>query len=868
MAEVNKEDVTPMMRQYLLTKEEYKDCILFYRLGDFYEMFFDDALTASRELEITLTGKSCGLPERAPMCGVPFHSANMYIAKLVEKGYKVAICEQTENPKEAKGLVRRDVIRIVTPGTVMEEGLLDEKKNNYLGVICKTASGFGLAFADISTGEIYATHAGDFNGAVNETARYAPSELILNKEAYDMLADFFLTRFHVRAQVREDEFFDSYTKKEKILNQFKTKNMEDLSLAEDGAEASAVYGLILYLEETQKGNVIYMDTIRVYGIEEYMDIDLATRRNLEITETMREKQKKGSLLWVLDKTKTSMGARKLKQWVEKPLVNPVEINKRLYSVDELCSNRLLSDDLSQVLSGIYDIARICARVSLFSVNPRDLVSLRASLQSLPGLYGLLEGAKSPYLLQIFKSRDLMEDITELLECAIEDEPPISVKDGGVIRAGYSAEVDELREAMTNGKKWIAEEEAAEREKTGIKNLRIQYNRVFGYYIEVTKSNLKDVPEEYIRKQTLTNSERFITPRLKELEELILGASEKVIALEESLFDAVRKKVAEELDRLKQVCEAIATVDALYSLAEAAYKNRYTMPVVNASDTINIRGGRHPVVEKTLKNTMFVPNDTELNKNEQRMIIITGPNMAGKSTYMRQVAVITLMAQIGSFVPAEYAEIGVVDRIFTRVGASDDISAGQSTFMLEMTEVANILKNATAKSLVILDEIGRGTSTFDGLSIAWAVAEYIHDKKKIGAKTLFATHYHELTELEGKLEGVKNYRIAVKKHGDDITFLRKIVRGGADESYGIEVAALAGVPGKVIGRAKDILEDILNQNGVYRDTPTEQKQEAQFGFEDMAAAEILEELKILDATTYTPIEALNKLYELSKRAKEY
>lgn len=627
--------------------------------------------------------------------------------------------------------------------------------------------------------------------------------------------------------------------------------------------------MILYLEDTQKGSVLYMDTLQSYGEMTYMDIDAATRRNLEITETMREKLKKGSLLWVLDRTKTSMGARKLKQWLEKPLVNPVDINKRLYSVEELFTNRILSDDLGEILSGIYDIARILGRVSLFTANPRDFVSLRSSLKKLPELYNTLAGAKSPVLGGIYKAADCMEDVAELLERAITDEPPISVKDGGVIKRGYSAEIDELIDAKMNGKQWIAEEEAKEREKTGIKNLRIQYNKVFGYYIEITKSNLDLVPEEYIRKQTLTNAERFITPRLKELEELILGAEEKLLALEAKCFEEIRAKVAAESDRLRLVCEAIAAVDAIYSLAEAAYRNNYTMPVVNTSGKLNIVNGRHPVVEKMLKDTMFVPNDALLNKGTDRMLIITGPNMAGKSTYMRQVAVITLMAQIGSFVPAEYAEIGVVDKIFTRVGASDDISAGQSTFMLEMTEVANILKNATDNSLVILDEIGRGTSTFDGLSIAWAVAEYVHDKKKIGAKTLFATHYHELSELENMLEGVKNYRIAVKKRGDDITFLRKIVRGGADDSYGIEVAALAGVPSTVIKRAKQILSDIL-EGKISTAVPEKHSEdfEAQIGFEDMAGAEILEELKMIDATTLTPIEALNKLFELTKKAKEF
>ncbi len=867
MEKIDRTKLSPMMQNYLLTKDEYEDCILFYRLGDFYEMFFDDALTASRELEITLTGKSCGLPERAPMCGVPFHSANVYIAKLVEKGYKVAICEQTEDPKQAKGLVKREVVRIVTPGTVMEEGLLDEKKNNYLAVICKESECFGLAFSDVSTGEIYSTSAKTFDAVLNEAARYSPAEVLFNAAAYDIFADVFRNRFHIAPQKREAEFFGGYLKDEKIFNQFKTTSYETLGISPESPEASAVYAMILYLEETQKGSVLYMDNLQSYGAMEYMDIDVATRRNLEITETMREKLKKGSLLWVLDKTKTSMGARKLKQWLEKPLLNPVDINKRLYSVEELFANRILCDDLGEILGGIYDIARILGRVSLCTVNPRDLVSLRASLEKLPGLYQALQNAKSPVLAGIYKAADTMSDVAELLAEAINDDPPITLKDGGVIRHGYSAEIDELLSAKQNGRQWIAEEEEKERERTGIKNLRIQYNKVFGYYIEVTKSNLSLVPEDYIRKQTLTNAERFITPRLKELEELILGAEEKLVALESRLFEEIRARVAAESDRLKLVCEAISAIDALYSLAEVAYKNHYTMPIINASGKLNIINGRHPVVEKMLKDTMFVPNDATLNKAEDRMLIITGPNMAGKSTYMRQVAVITLMAQVGSFVPAEYAEIGVVDKIFTRVGASDDISAGQSTFMLEMTEVANILKNATDNSLVILDEIGRGTSTFDGLSIAWAVAEYVHDKKKIGAKTLFATHYHELSELEGRLDGVKNYRIAVKKRGDDITFLRKIVRGGADESYGIEVAALAGVPNAVIKRAKQILADILE--GKISTEPKNNDStrfESQMGFDDMAGAEILEELRLIDATTLTPIEALNKLFELTKKAK--
>ncbi len=866
--EIDRDKLSDMMKNYFKTKDEYEDCILFYRLGDFYEMFFDDALTASRELEITLTGRACGLPERAPMCGVPFHSANVYIAKLVEKGYKVAICEQTENPKEAKGLVKREVVRVVTPGTVIEEGLLDEKKNNYLCVVFRGNDSFGIAFADISTGEIYATEAMSFDGVVNEIARYSPSEIILNEEASEILADYISNRFNLASQKGKPELFDGYLKEEKLSNQFKTKSLSDIGIRLESNMASALYAMVCYLEDTQKGNVNYMDTLEIYGVNEFMDIDISTRRNLEITETMREKLKKGSLLWVLDKTKTSMGARKLKQWLEKPLVNPVEINKRLYSVDELYQNRILADDLAEIMSGIYDISRIAGRISLFTVNPRDLVALASSLDKLPQFYELLSRTKSPILSDLYKNRDLMEDICKLLKDSISEEAPTSVKEGGVIKDGFDAEIDELRSAMKNGKSWITKEEIVERERTGIKNLKIQYNKVFGYFIEVTKSNLKDVPDDYIRKQTLTNCERFVTPKLKELEEIILGASEKVIDLEQKLFENIRRVVAGELDRLKKVCDAISVTDTLYSFAEVAYKNHYTMPIVNDKGKIFIKDGRHPVVEKMLSGNVFVSNDAVLNKNEDRMLIITGPNMAGKSTYMRQVAIITLMAQVGSFVPAESAEIGVCDKIFTRVGASDDISAGQSTFMLEMTEVSNILKNATSNSLVILDEIGRGTSTFDGLSIAWAVAEYMHDKKRIGAKTLFATHYHELSELEQKLEGVKNYRIAVKKRGDDITFLRKIIRGGADESYGIEVAALAGVPNKVIKRAKEILADILS--GEVKTGPTEKNIELsdQMGLFDIAASEILEELKMIDATTFTPIEALNKLYELTKKAKEF
>lgn len=860
--------VTPMMQQYLKTKEKYHDCILFYRLGDFYEMFFDDALTASRELEITLTGKDCGLEERAPMCGVPFHSATVYIAKLVEKGYKVAICEQMEDPKEAKGIVKRDVIRIVTPGTIIDENMLDEKKNNYLAVVYRGQAVTGLAFSDISTGELYAAQIIDDHAVINEIARYEPAEIIMNQEGDAVFSNTIKIRMNVTPCVYDDAFFSAENPDEKILAQFKKASMEQAGLAGKQNAAVAVGTMLRYLEDTQKSSVSYIDKLNVYETAEYMDIDIASRRNLEITETMREKGKRGSLLWVLDRTKTSMGARMLKQWLEKPLVNPIHINNRLYSVRELTDNIMLRDDLSAVLSGIYDIARIISRISLGTASPRDLVALKCSLIKLPELDLILSKTTSPVLSQMASRLDIMADIRDLLERAVNDEPPLSVKDGGVIKEGFHEEIDNLRHAMTDGKQWLAEVEASERKRTGIKNLKIGFNKVFGYYLEVTKSNIKDVPDDYIRKQTLTNCERYITPKLKEIENTVLGASEKVINLETHIFDQVRKHIADEAVRLKEVCDIIATADVLYSLAETAYKYNYTMPEIVCDGSVQIRDGRHPVVEKVLKSGMFIPNDTALDTGDNRMLIITGPNMAGKSTYMRQVALITLMAQVGSFVPASYARISAVDKIFTRVGASDDISSGQSTFMLEMTEVANILKNATEKSLIILDEIGRGTSTYDGLSIAWSVVEYIQNKKKIGAKTLFATHYHELTELEDKLDGVKNYRIAVKKHGDDITFLRKIVRGGADDSYGIEVAALAGVPKEVISRAKKILAKIEEDDmqGAHKQQKKQTQDDTQIGFADMAAASIAEKLKTMDVTTLTPIEALNTLYELASEAK--
>ncbi len=863
---MDKQQVSPMMRHYISTKEEYPDSILFYRLGDFYEMFFDDALTVSRELELTLTGKDCGLEERAPMCGVPYHAAALYISRLISKGYKVAICEQTEDPKTAKGMVKRDVIRVVTPGTLVDEEFLDDKTNNYLAVIYMAGNTAGISVSDVSTGEIYTTEVIGKDEVLNELARYSPKEIIVNAEAAKNISADIEMRLHISADERGDEFFGGDTAK-KTLEQFGKNSLDELQLSDKPYAVNAVSAMLNYLEYAQKASIAYINSLNVYTAAQYMELDAATRRNLEITETMRDKTKKGSLLWVLDRTNTAMGARLLKQWVEKPLINPIEINKRLYSVRELTDNMMLRDELCEVLSGTYDISRIISRLSLSSATPRDMVSLRETLIKLPSLEYTLKSTKSPLLSGMSKNFDLLEDVCDLLKRAIKDNPPVSLKDGDVIREGFNEEIDSLRKARDNGKEWLMEVEKKEREKTGIPKLKIGYNKVFGYYIEVTNSFKEQVPEEYIRKQTLANCERYITQELKELENTILGAAEKIVNIEAYVFEQVRSAIAGEIERLKHTANIIAVSDVLCSLAETAFKNHFAMPEISDSGVIEIKDGRHPVVEKMSKNSMFVPNDTLLDCNDNRMMIITGPNMAGKSTYMRQVAVITLMAQIGSFVPAKSARIGVVDRIFTRVGASDDIASGQSTFMLEMNEVSSILKNATKNSLIILDEIGRGTSTFDGLSIAWSVAEYIRNKRKIGAKTLFATHYHELTELEEKLDGVKNYRVAVKKHGDEITFLRKIVRGGTDDSYGIEVAALAGLPSEVISRAKEILKKIENDeiDTAFKTDKKADEQTDQIGFADTTALEITAYLKDIDVTTLTPIEAMNTLYTLVRKA---
>lgn len=862
------EKLSPMMQHYLKTKEEYPDSILFYRLGDFYEMFFEDAVEVSRELELTLTGKDCGLPERAPMCGVPYHAASVYISRLIDKGYKVAICEQTEDPKLAKGMVKREVVRVVTPGTVVDEELLDEKTNNYLAVVYTDNNGkSGFSVSDISTGEIYTAELESREEILNEIARFSPKEIIANQNALADIARDVDLRFHLRLKDKNDEFFVG-NHEEKLQNQF-GKDIDELELCGKQNAVCAVGAMLNYLEYAQKTSIDYLNKLTVYNVSQYMELDAATRRNLEITETMRDRAKRGSILWILDRTNTSMGARLLKQWAERPLINADAINKRLYSVKELSENMMLRDELGEVLAKTYDISRIISRLSLGSATPKDMASLRETLIELPSLEYALKGTKSPILSEMSKNFDLLEDVRDLLERAIKENPSPLLRDGNIINDGFNEELDKLRRAKESGGEWLCELEKRERARTGIPKLKTGYNKVFGYFIEITNSFKNLVPEDYIRKQTLTNCERYITPELKELENTILGASEKILNLESYLFDQVRKSVVKEIERLRKAADIISTTDALYSLAEVASRNNFCMPDVSENGIIDIKDGRHPVVEKMSKNSMFVPNDAFLDRDENRMIMLTGPNMAGKSTYMRQVAVITLMAQMGSFVPAKSAKIGIVDRIFTRIGASDDIASGQSTFMLEMNEVSNILKHATKNSLIILDEIGRGTSTFDGLSIAWAVAEYILNQKKIGAKTLFATHYHELTGLEGKTDGVKNYCVAVKKHGDDITFLRKIIRGGTDDSYGVEVAALAGLPKEVIMRAKEILKKVENDEigDAYKCDKKEEDISAQIGFADTAALEIAKVLKETDVTTFTPIEAMNMLYKLSEKAKE-
>jgi len=864
--------MTPMMRQYLEVKQNYPDAILFFRMGDFYEMFLDDAIVASKELEIALTSRSKTEDgEKNPMCGVPYHAADSYIDKLIAKGYKVAICEQLEDPATAKGIVKRDVIRVVTPGTAVGSKLLDEKTNNFLCAIYGQEQGFGVAFSDLSTGEVFVTNVHERQRLIDEIARYNPTEIIVNEEVFrnTKLRDELKYRFSASLEMMKAE--PSIDAAESLIFRwFHIGSISELNLSETYYTVSAL-GMILYhFEETQKMEIGHLKQVNSYSESEYMDIDIFTRRNLELTETMRNKNKKGSLLWVLDKTKTAMGGRLMRSIVEKPLVDCAKIAKRLYAVSELHDSVDMREQIAEVLENIYDIERLLGKISCKSASPKEMISLKQSLTHLPELKNLLETLQSPLLKQLYGKLDVLTDVAELIENAItEEDTPISLKDGGIIKEGYDAQVDEYRGLAKNGQMAIAQIEAREKELTGIKTLRTGYNRVFGYYIEVSKSFRDSVPDRYIRKQTLANGERYITEELKELETKVLGASEFLKTREYDLFCEIRDKVAEAAARIQQSASVVAYMDVLCSLAEVAAKNGYTMPTVDASDKIDIKSGRHPVVEKMLDDSLFVPNDTNLDCDENRMLIITGPNMAGKSTYMRQVAVIVLMAQIGSFVPAESCRVGVCDKIFTRVGASDDLSAGQSTFMVEMTEVAQILKHATKKSLLVLDEIGRGTSTYDGLSIAWAVSEYIANKKKIGARTLFATHYHELTELENKSEGVKNYCIACKKRGDDIIFLRRIIKGGADDSYGIEVSALAGLPKEVISRAKEILAQIDKKEAHVETVAAlpQENESGQIGFGDMTGARIKEELMHLDVTTLTPIEAMNKLYELVKIANE-
>lgn len=861
---------TPMMQQYFKVKEQYPDAILFYRLGDFYEMFFDDAKTASRELELVLTGRDCGMEERAPMCGIPYHAAESYIAKLVSKGYKVAVAEQMEDPATAKGIVTRDVIRVHTPGTVIESSMLDEGKNNYLACVFAEKNKSGVCFADVSTGEI---HAAEFEGknseddTISEIARFMPTEILVNSYVSEMkqLSEYLSRRITVFAETLPDSGFDDAVCINTVEKQFKS-DLASLSLEDKSLAVKALGAVLNYLSDVQKNDLSNVTEIDIYNNEKYMKLDSSARLNLELCETQRRREKKGSLLWALDKTKTPMGKRLIRAWIEQPLLNVATIISRHNAVGELVENTALRGEEAQLLGGVNDIERILTRVVYGTANAKELRALSQTLSAVPPIREKLCACKSKMLMSLYSEIDTLDDIRELIDSAICDDPPFSVREGNMIRRGFNEELDLLHDTVSGGKGFIAEVEQREQQRTGIKKLKIGYNRVFGYYIEVLNSYKELVPEDYIRKQTLSNCERYITGELKELESKVLGAQERIVSLEYEIFTRIRKKVADAQFRLKATAKAVATLDVLCSFASSAVENGYECPEVDTSDVIDIKDGRHPVVEKFLDGVPFVPNDTLLDCGENRTAIITGPNMAGKSTYMRQVAIIVLMAQIGSFVPAKSARIGVVDSIFTRVGASDDLAAGQSTFMLEMSEVASIIKNATPKSLIILDEIGRGTSTYDGMSIARAVLEYVSDKKKLGAKTLFATHYHELTELENEISGVKNYNTSVKKRGDEITFLRRIVKGGADGSYGIDVAKLAGVPQSIVGRARAILSALEENNGVptVKKETVVQSDDSQISFESGVNDEVIEELKMLDVNTLTPIEALTTLYEIKKK----
>ena len=884
--EINKDNLSPMMQKYLETKEEYKDCILFYRLGDFYEMFFDDALVASKELELTLTGKNCGLEERAPMCGVPFHASEIYINRLVSKGFKVAICEQVEDPKLAKGLVKREVIRIATPGTNIDMASLDESRNNYIMSVVYVLGNFGVAISDITTGLFMLTEVSTLSKLMDEIYKFNPSEIICNESFVLSGVDVEELKYKLSVSLYslESWYFDDKECEKLLKDHFNIGDLAGLGLNDLNCGKVAAGSLLKYLYETQKSSLEHILTITPYNISDYMIIDSSTRRNLELTETIRDKNKKGSLLWVLDKCKTAMGSRMLRSYIEQPLIDKDKINLRLDAVESLLKNPITREEIREYLNPIYDLERLMSKISYKSANPKDLIAFRNSLSLLPAIKQQLLDFKSGILSELCDNLDTLEDIFNLIDSSIDEEAPLTIKEGGIIKSGYLETVDSLRNAKVEGKNWLAKLEADDRERTGIKNLRIKYNRVFGYYFEVTNSFKDLVPDDYIRKQTLANAERYTNDKLKELEDTILNAEDKLFALEYDLFCEIRDKIAENVQRIQNTAHVIATLDAVCSMAYVSEANNYKRPKINTKGVIDIKAGRHPVIEKMISDGMFIANDTYLDNSKNRISIITGPNMAGKSTYMRQTALIVLMAQIGSFVPADSANIGVCDRIFTRVGASDDLASGQSTFMVEMAEVANILRNATDKSLLILDEIGRGTSTFDGLSIAWSVVEYISDTKLLGAKTLFATHYHELTELEGKLPSVNNYCIAVKEQGDDVVFLRKIVKGGADKSYGIAVAKLAGVPDVVIKRAKELVDELLendisvriksiasestNQNLTSKKKKPKLLDEVDLNqmslFDTDTDEDILNELKTLNINSLTPIDAINTLSSLQSR----
>lgn len=877
-------DLTPMMQQYLETKKQYADCILFYRLGDFYEMFFEDAKTVSKELELTLTGKACGLEERAPMCGVPYHAVEGYLTKLVNRGYKVAICEQMEDPKLAKGLVKRDVIRIVTPGTNLNMQSLEESRNNFLMCVAYTPTKIGISVADVTTGDYYLTEVEDLRKLNDELMKYEPREIICN-EAF-LVSGFGIeelrTRYNISVNTLDSHVFDDEECRRILIRHFRVNTLAGLGIEDFPVGMTAAGALLKYLYDTQKTELSHLSHLYPYLTNKYMLLDSSTRRNLELAETLREKQKKGSLLWVLDKTKTAMGGRLLRSMLEQPLIDKTEIEKRLDAIEELSGDSVSRDEIREYLNPVYDLERLLSRVAYKTANPRDMIAFRNSLEMLPALKTVLKGFTGSELAEIEKGMDALQDIYQLLSESIEEDPPVTIREGGMIRDGFDETVDMLRSARRDGKQWLAQLEETDRERTGIKNLRIKYNKVFGYYFEVTNSYQNLVPEDYIRKQTLANAERYTTPRLKELEDTILNAEDKLTTLEYELFCKIRDSIAAELERIQNTAKAVAKLDVYASLSLVSERNRYVRPKLNAKGIIDIRDGRHPVVERMIEGDLFIANDTFLDNGKHSISVITGPNMAGKSTYMRQTALIVLMAQIGCFVPAGSANIGIVDRIFTRVGASDDLASGQSTFMVEMNEVANILRNATADSLLILDEIGRGTSTFDGLSIAWAVIEHISNKKLLGAKTLFATHYHELTELEGKMSNVNNYCIAVKERGDDIVFLRKIVKGGADKSYGIQVAKLAGVPDMVIDRAKEIVNQLTDNDitekiqsiavevkearGKKQPKPDEMELSQMSLFDTVKDEDVLKELMEIEVNTLAPIDALNVLYRLQNKLK--